>query len=196
MYTSQQMAKTALLTRTGHRFRIGNVISFAFSNLMRGRSYESLVTLRCESCCRYLIDCTAAVRPKRHSNVANRNALGRRHHLASKRRGRSAEASSQATEAGAARGCPQHRVPSDIANHSNAVGVADVASRAGACKASECHHRQLRRWLRIKPSVRQQTLGGMQRIWWHLFVNVQKRRPLQNLQRMHDGRTGDRLEKQ
>ena len=48
----------------------------------------------------------------------------------------------------AARGGPQHRVPSDIANHSNAIGVADVASRA-ACEACECHW-QLRRWLRNK----------------------------------------------
>jgi len=32
-------------------------------------------------------------------------------------------------------------------------------------------------------------------VCWHVVVNVQKRRPLQNLQRMHDGRTGNRLER-
>ena len=46
------------------------------------------------------------------------------------------------------RGSPQHRVPSDIASHSNAVGVNDVAIRA-ACEACECHW-QLCRWLRNK----------------------------------------------
>lgn len=95
-----------------------------------GQSYEVFVTLRGESSCRYLVDCAIAVRPKQHSNGANRNTLGRRHHLAPGRRGRSAEASSEATEAEAARGCPQYRVPSDVVNHSSAVGLADVANRA------------------------------------------------------------------
>jgi hypothetical protein len=48
-----------------------------------GDSHESRVPLSCWSSCRCLIDCAAAVRPKRHSNVANGNSLGRRHHLAS-----------------------------------------------------------------------------------------------------------------
>jgi hypothetical protein len=69
-----------------------------------GHGHEAFLTLRCESDCLHLVDCTVHVRPKRHSSVVRRNTLGRRHHLASQRRGRSAEASSQATEA--ARGCP------------------------------------------------------------------------------------------
>src|SRR6266852_783232 len=95
--------RRALRTWPGLPHSHQNVISCVLgwnwlSPHLGGHSDEVFVTLRCESSCRYLIDCTAAVRPKRHSNVANRNALGRRHHLASKRRGRSAEASSQATE--------------------------------------------------------------------------------------------------
>jgi hypothetical protein len=88
------------------------------------------------------------VRPERPGNVANRQPFGRRQYLASQRRGRSAEAGSQATAAEAARRCPQHRIPSDIANHSNAVGIADIASLE-TCEAGECDW-QLCWWLRDK----------------------------------------------
>lgn len=158
-----------------------------------GHGYEVFVTLRCESSCRYLIDCTAAVRPERHGNVANRNTLGRRRHLASQHRGRSAEARSQATEAGATRGCPQHRVAADIANHANTVGVADVAAACEAYETCECHG-QLRRWLPNKLQVRRRPLARMFCFQWHVVVNVQKRRQLQNLRGVQGGRSDNRLE--
>jgi hypothetical protein len=102
----------------------------------KGPSCEVFITLFFQSS--YLIDCTAAVRPERHGNVANPNTL--RRHLSSEHHDPGAEASCQATEAAAARGCPQHRtqhrVPweSAIANHSSADGCARV-SISEACQA-------------------------------------------------------------
>jgi hypothetical protein len=127
------------------------------------------------------------LRPKRPGNVANLNRLRR---LASKRHGRSAEAS---REAEAKRGCPQHRVPPDIANHSNDVGGVGLGLRE-TCQAC-AYHWQLRRWLRDKLQDRQLPLGRVQRVRLaSAVVNMQKRRQLQILPRVQGERNAGRLE--
>jgi hypothetical protein len=129
-------------------------------HLRGGHSYKVFVTLRCETSYRFLIDCT--VRPERPGNVANRQTFERRRHLASQRRGRSAEAGGPAAYAEAARDSPQHPNPSDIANRCNAFGVAGVACRT-AREARECYW-QLRRWLRNELQVRRRPLARMLRV--------------------------------
>lgn len=153
--------------------------------------HEVGVTLHCEPD-RHCPGFRAAVHPWRHR--AGSAPLGWRLHRTSGCHGRCAEAYGKAPPAETARDCAQHRVPSGADHPSNPLGVT-LASRA-ARTASECHHRQLRRWMFIELAVGQQALGRLQCVWRHLFDDMQKRRPLQDLQRMQHSRARYRLEKQ
>ena len=143
------------------------------------------------SSCRYFIDCTAAVRPERYSNVAKRDTLGRRHHLSSQHPG-----------------APK-QVARPLKPKQRAVARDTVSPRTSpttpTLSASPCRHsrnlRSLRAALAVASVVAKQAfgqappLGRMLRVWLARdLANVQKRTQLQDLQRVHGGRTDSWLE--
>ncbi len=152
----------------------------------------ALVFLPCASGSHDLVDGTAPLRPERHGDVANPD-IHRRRDFASRCRGRSAQASGAASQAGASRRGPRHHVLADIANHFDDVGVADVGS-SPACEDRE-QHGQLRRWLPESSfRSRQRALARMLHFGWRVLADVPKHRQLQDLRRVQGGRTDHRLE--
>jgi hypothetical protein len=149
---------------------------------MGGHGHEGFVALRHQSGCRQHLDCAAPVRPERHGDVANRKPLGQRRQRASRHRGRCTEASSQTTQIGALRRRPQHRIPSRIGSRSNAIGDAGLGI-GEACQACS-RHWQLRRRLPVKFQVSERTLARMLAFQRLVVAVLQKRRQLQNLQRV------------
>jgi hypothetical protein len=107
------------------------------------------------------------LRPER---LGSCNHFGGRQPLASSRRSRSAEAISQAAEAGTAQDWPQHGVTPDCANGCRALDVVDFRRARQAWE----RHWQLRRRLRDELQDGRRPVAWMFRFWWHVLFDVQK----------------------
>src|SRR4051794_3668825 len=164
-------------------------------------SHENVIKPCQAQSCRYPFNCIV-MRPERHSNGADPNALGR--HGSSKHHGPGAEAARcQAREAAAARSCPRdcahRRVPWEIAiaNNRNRFGTAGGRITISAASQAGKDVRHLRRWVPDKPSGRQPPLDRMLRVRLAracLSWNVQKHLRLQKLYRVRGDQSFSCLE--